>query len=175
MICYIPEFILHNYEAKAISGSLMGYALLIDIADFTSIGTELQKHGKQGAEELSRFLDFVFSEPIAIVSRYGGFVSLFSGDAICAIFPKAKSESIISAVNSIQDYFQDKSTYHSILGDFALKIRQTVCWGEIYWRIYENELQNEYVFFGDTLQEIAVLSAYKEDVIFSWSLDIKSI
>jgi len=55
MIRYIPDFILEQHAARELKGSFTGFALLIDIADFTPISTEFQKHGKQGAEELSAF------------------------------------------------------------------------------------------------------------------------
>jgi len=86
MLRYIPQFILDRYTAKELMGGLSSFALLFDVADFTPLSSRFQKQGKQGAEELSAFLDFIFAEPIRIVERYGGFVSLFAGDAFCAIW-----------------------------------------------------------------------------------------
>ncbi|MFA6647652.1 MAG: tetratricopeptide repeat protein [Candidatus Izemoplasmatales bacterium] len=178
MIRYIPDFILRQYEKQQLAGSFDGYALLFDIADFTHIGTEFQKHGKEGVEELSKFLGFVFGEPIRIVKACGGFISLFAGDAFCAIFPDRekqdkgagggiKIEPILAAVQSIRDFFKELSSYHSSLGEFPLQVRQTVSYGEIHWQIFENELQNEYVFFGKPMRDMAELSALKEDLVFS--------
>lgn len=48
-----------------------------------------------------------------------------------------------------------------------MKVRQTICYGIVDWQIFRNELQNEYVFSGDTMQELAELSALKEDVVWS--------
>ena len=134
MIRYIPDFIFRQYEKQQLAGSFQGYALLFDVADFTPISTEFQKHGKEGAEELSKFLDFGFGEPIRIVEACGGFVSLFAGDAFCAIFPVGKREGIktdedklinpiLAAALSIRDFFQGKSSYQSALGEFHLQIR----------------------------------------------------
>ncbi len=169
MIRYIPPFILNNYEQNVLEGSLDAYVLLVDIADFTKIGTTLQKEGKQGAEELSRFLDIAFCNPIEIVSQHGGFISIFAGDAFCAIFPDSRAENIISVVNSISSFFLEQSTFKTLLGEFDLKARQTISYGNIDWQIFVNELQNEYVFSGDTLKEVADLSSNKEDVVFSES------
>lgn len=169
MLRYIPPFILDRYAAHSYHDVLSAYVLLIDIADFTAIGTSLQKAGKQGAEELSRFLDFVFGVPIGIVNKYGGFVSVFAGDAFCAVFPENKADNIISVVNSITAFFADKAIYQTPWGEFNLKARQTVCYGKVEWQIFSNRLQNEYVFSGDTMRELAELSSLKEDVVFSGS------
>ncbi len=164
---YTPSFILQQYEQGNLHGTLDGYALLTDIAGFTSIATSLQRRGKEGAEALSRFLDEVFHIPISISEANGGFVSVFAGDAVCAIFPNARPESILKAVTSIRNHFEKHNRFHTLLGDFDVKIRQTVVLGKISWRIFRNDVQNEYVFYGDTLREMAQLSQRKEDIIFS--------
>ncbi len=166
MLRYIPKFILDAYARHELSGCLTGFALLFDVADFTPISTSFQKQGKQGAEELSAFLDFVFGVPIRLVESRGGFISLFAGDAFCAIFPGDCSP-VLDAVRQINAYFRDKPNYHCQSGDFNVKVRQTVSYGEIGWRIYENELQNEYVFYGEPLQALGELARLKEDSVFS--------
>jgi len=167
MIRYIPAFILHNYEESNYYGSFSAYVLLFDIADFTRTGTRLQKEGKPGVEELSRFLEVVFGTPINLVEKYGGFVSVFAGDAFCAIFPDAEAESIISVVSAISKHFRENRTYKSVIGDIDLQVRQTVCFGALEWKIFHNDLQNEYVFQGNVMQEIGVLSLQKKETIWS--------
>jgi tetratricopeptide (TPR) repeat protein len=167
VIRYIPAFILHQYEENTFNGALTAYVLLFDIADFTKIGTMLQKEGKRGAEELSQFMELVFGAPIEIIEKYGGFVSVFAGDAFCAIFPDAESKSIISAVNSISKHFRDNRIYKTAFGNIALQVRQTICYGSLEWQIFQNDLQNEYVFQGSLMQELALLSMQKSDVIWS--------
>lgn len=174
MIRYIPEFILRKYDAGLMEGSFTGFALFLDIADFTPIGTQMQKHGRQGAEELRNFLDLVFGEPLRIVESHGGFASIFAGDAFCAIFPLEETsvsagtiQPILASVLGIKAFFQDKSTYTTPLGQFNLLIRQAVSFGEIRWQIFDSELQNEYAFFGDPLREMEQLSSLKQDLVFS--------
>ena len=167
MFRYVPEFILDRLSLDLRHGTLSAYVLLLDVADFTSIGTVLQKEGNRGAEELSRFLDLVFGIPIEIVCKHGGFISLFAGDAFCAIFPESNPESIVSAVNSICNYFKDKNTFQTPFGVFTLKLRQTIAYGDVHWQIFVNELQNEYAFFGEPIKELAELARLKEDVVFS--------
>ncbi|MDD3562294.1 MAG: tetratricopeptide repeat protein [Candidatus Cloacimonetes bacterium] len=172
MIRYIPEFILQMQAQQKLSGSFTGFALLFDIADFTPISTEFQQYGKQGAEELSIFLDFVFKEPIRLVECYGGFVTLFAGDAFCAVFPD-RNEAVsdqnraLEAGLEIIRYFRELDLYHISTGDFSLTVRQSVSYGEIFWQIYANDLQNEYVFYGQPLKALVELSEQKQEIIFS--------
>jgi tetratricopeptide (TPR) repeat protein len=167
MIRYIPAFILQKYEENIFQGTLTAYVLLFDIAEFTTIATNLQKGGKQGAEELSRFLEEVFSAPIEIIKKYGGFVSVFAGDAFCAIFPDAASDSIVSAVNLITKHFRDNRIYKAVTGDIDLRVRQTISYGSLEWQTFRNDLQNEYIFKGNVMQEVGVLSLQKIDSIWS--------
>ncbi|MDD4309642.1 MAG: tetratricopeptide repeat protein [Candidatus Cloacimonetes bacterium] len=167
MLRYIPAFILHNYEENVFQGKLSAYVLLFDIADFTKIGTTMQKEGKPGVEELSRFLEVVFGTPINLVEKYGGFVSVFAGDAFCAIFPEAEAESIVSVVNSISKHFRENRIYKSFIGDIDLLVRQTICYGSLEWKIFHNDLQNEYVFQGIVMQEVGVLSLQKREILWS--------
>lgn len=178
MLRHVPGFILDQYATHQLAGSIEGFALLFDIADFTPIGTQFRKQGKQGAEELSKFMDYVFGEPIRIVERCGGFVSQFAGDAFCAIFPSQESslsvsentttlEPILCAAVLIDRFFQDNSMYRSPWGVIPLKIRQCLAYGAFIWVIYENNLQNEFVFSGKPMQDLRKLSDFKENLLFS--------
>jgi tetratricopeptide (TPR) repeat protein/class 3 adenylate cyclase len=167
MIRCIPPFILNQYENDCFSGHINGYVLFFDIADFTAISGEFRNHGKQGAEEMIRFMEEVFGFPIGEIARNGGFVSVFAGDAFCSIFPEAQPENIIAAVNRIRKHFNENSYYTCSFGEFTVKVRLTICQGDINWRIFRNDYQCEYVFYGEVLREMAALSTHKESVIFS--------
>jgi len=167
MIRYVPDFILQRYAEGVMSGSFAGFVLLADIVDFTRIGTDLQKHGKQGAEELSELLRSALSGPIEIIREKGGFVSLFSGDAVCAIFPDADPTNVVAAVDSISELFKAKPALPTSAGPISLKVRQTVAYGDIRWKIFVNEVQNEYVFSGPVFAELAELAGLKAELAFS--------
>ena len=167
MIRHIPPFILRNYEQNIFQGKFEGFALLFDIADFTQIGTSLQKQGKKGAEELSRFLEEVFHVPIESSERNGGFVSVFAGDAVCVLFPDGKPQNVLKTVIDIRDHFRDHNFFETQFGSFDVKVRLTITAGEISWKIFRNDTQNEYVFYGDAIREMAELSGLKVDVMFS--------
>ncbi len=170
MIRYIPPFILNQYENKNYSGIIEGYVLFFDIADFTSIGNEFRKHGKIGAEELNRFLEEVFVTPIELVENNGGFISHFAGDAFCALFPATNPDGLLYVIKSLNYRFSETKLFISSLGDFNIGVRITVSMGKINWQIFQNDYQNEYVFYGKPLQEIAQLSSKKLNIAYSGSV-----
>ena len=169
MIRYVSPFILQNYEENRDQGLIEAYIMFFDIANFTQTGTALQKQGKKGAEELTRYLDAAFGVPIDIVIKNGGFLCSFAGDAFYAIFPAANQDGMMTAVSMIGDYFAEHTSHITPFGSFGLKVRQAISFGSINWRIFRTELQNEYVFSGQPLQELGELAACKEDIIFSES------
>lgn len=181
MIRYIPGFIKEKYHQNIHNGHFKGFALFFDIADFTPVCTQFLRHGKPGADELSIFLNYVFEKPIDIIYKHGGFVSLFAGDAFCAFFQipeqnntlfrnneiQYRNESILHAIIKIRDYFKERNTYNCAIGTFPLKIRQTLSFGKIYWKIFKLKLQNEYLFHGQPLKTLSELAELKKDLIFS--------
>ncbi len=167
MIRYIPPFFLNRFENDRYSGSFESFVLFFDIADFTVISNEFRKHGKRGAEELSRFLEEIFTYPLNLVEKNGGFVSVFAGDGFCTLFPEGKPERIVNVVKKIEQYFAKHRIFSSACGDFKIAVRLTISSGMINWQIFQNEYQNEYVFYGEPLQEISQLSVAKQAVAWS--------
>lgn len=167
MIRYIPPFILNNHEQQNYCGAFTGYVLFLDIADFTSLCNVFRKEGKKGAEALSCFLTEVLSYPIEQVESFGGFISLFAGDAICAVFPEGDSNSVRHVVDSIGKYFTERDTFETSIGSFQVKVRLTATHGEINWKIFCNDKQCEYVFYGKPLVEMVKLTDQKEAVALS--------
>jgi tetratricopeptide (TPR) repeat protein/class 3 adenylate cyclase len=164
---HLPPFILHNCEQGRFSGSFAGYVLFLDIADFTPISNVFRKEGKKGAEALSRFLSEVLGTPIDLVEKHGGFVSLFAGDAFCALFPEGDAANVKAVVNGITAFFAGHGPFVTEIGEFPVSVRLTVTSGEVEWRIFRNKWQNEYVFFGESLREMVELSHAKEPVALS--------
>ncbi|HNT52534.1 MAG TPA: AAA family ATPase, partial [Candidatus Syntrophosphaera sp.] len=169
MLRHIPDFILERHAHAQSQGSLRAYVLFLDCADFTKLSLRLLQEGKQGAEELAGLLNAMLDVPIGIVRRYGGFVSLFAGDAFCAVFPDAGDSRVLSAVSDIRRHFAQQPTYQGSLGSYDLQARQTVCYGDLAWEIFVNAWQNEFVFSGEPLREMAELSGLKSELIFSES------
>ncbi|MDZ4120810.1 MAG: AAA family ATPase, partial [Candidatus Cloacimonadaceae bacterium] len=94
---------------------------------------------------------------------YGGFVSSFAGDACTMIFPNSTGLELLSAIRLIIKHFQSVQDFK----DLVLKIRLAVSFGEVEWRIFENEYQYEYVFMGPAINELISLQSAHKEHIFS--------
>jgi predicted ATPase/class 3 adenylate cyclase len=60
--------------------------LVIDVVGFTPMSEALTRSGAYGTEELTRILNGWFDTMAGLVSRYGGSVAEFAGDALTAVF-----------------------------------------------------------------------------------------
>ncbi|MBW6513226.1 MAG: tetratricopeptide repeat protein [Candidatus Syntrophosphaera sp.] len=167
MIRYRPPFILHNFERGVLSGSLQAFVLIFDLGDFTQITNELHKAGKLGAEELARMLDNLSQGPHHWVESNGGFAIRFTGDGFWAIFPDPEPLNVLAAVLGTCDQFRKLGEYATPYGSFRIKARQCVGFGTLDWRIFENDLQNEYLFSGRVMQELLRLSELKQELVFT--------
>lgn len=167
MIRYVPSYILNAHEHKIYRGSFSGYVLFFDIADFTNLSNVYRNKGKQGAEALNQFLEAVLSHPIRQVESRGGFISHFAGDAFCAVFSEADAAAVKQAVDAIQEHFARYNYVYTDIGESPVKVRMTICSGTIYWRIFRNDMQCEYVFYGKPFEQMKELAHRKEDVAMS--------
>jgi len=158
MIRYIPPFILSQYEKDNVQGKMQAFVLLGDIIGFTTINDELQKKGKEGAEEVSHLITNIFSEPLNIIEKYGGFLSNFAGDAFYAIFPGAQPENIMAALHYIQSFLRNQYQKQRLLNKSPVKMRIRIGYGTVQWMIFSNDIQMEYVFFGDAIEEVQSLN-----------------
>lgn len=150
MIRYIPPFILHMYEANQLAGQFEAFVVVFDIVDFTRSCSSLFQQQEQGAVKLSRYLEKVFTTPVEVAERHGGFVSSYSGDACTIIFPRCNAPELWAAVSTIINYFRGKPQ----IEDLRVKVRLAVSYGCVQWEIYENDFQNEYLFFGEGIDEV---------------------
>ncbi len=164
---YVPSFVVHQYEKGDFAGKFSGFALFLDIVDFTSVANVFRSHGKKGAEELSRLLERSLSYPIEAIENSGGFIGEFAGDAFLAFFPK--QDDILPLIHDIGTWFSENGNLQTEFGEFKIRVRLTVGHGDIHWRIFRNPWQYEYVFQGDVIKELARLASFKKDMIFSKS------
>ncbi len=164
---YVPPFIISQYERGEYRGRFSGFALFLDIVDFTSVANIFRGYGKKGAEELSRLLERSMTYPIEVIEGSGGFIGEFAGDAFLAFFPE--KDDILPVVRNIESWFNDNGKLLTEFGEFRIRVRLTVNHGDIHWRIFRNPWQYEYVFQGDVIRELARLASFKKDLIISKS------
>lgn len=166
MLRYIPDFIAERYRSGETAGSFSGFSLLADIADFTETVTRLQALGKQGAEDMSELLNGVFADAISTVESFGGFVSVFAGDAFCAIFPSSDGAGAVNAARVLNGSFSQRPPLHTAAGDIFIKLRLAVHYGDIRWEIFRNPMQHEYAFMGEGVAGDALVS--EDTLTFSY-------
>ncbi len=100
-----------------------GSALFADISGFTALTEALrEKFGaRQGAEELTRQLDLVYSALIAEVERHGGSVIGFAGDSMLCWFDKTGDGDWGSEGRALRCAFAMQESIREV-PDLALKI-----------------------------------------------------
>jgi class 3 adenylate cyclase/tetratricopeptide (TPR) repeat protein len=158
MIRHVPDFILTQLGEGNIQGAFSGYILMLDIVKFTSIVEELQAKGPRGSDSIARILSYTLQTPIRAIYDNGGFVSLFSGDAVSAIFPGEAPAGIMAAISEIRAGFSRLGHFRDRNHEYHLRVQEIVSFGEILWRIYPNDYQYEYLFYGAAIQEMAGLA-----------------
>ena len=89
---FVPDHVVrtllsHPRETPIADGAPTdAVVLFIDVAGFTALSEALTGSGAYGTEELTRILNDWFDGMVELVSRYGGSVAEFAGDALTAVF-----------------------------------------------------------------------------------------
>jgi class 3 adenylate cyclase/predicted ATPase len=89
---FVPDHVLrtllrHPGETPLADGERWdALVLFIDVAGFTPMSEAMTRSGAYGTEELTRILNGWFDTMVRLVSRYGGAVAEFAGDALTAVF-----------------------------------------------------------------------------------------
>ena len=89
---FVPDYVLrtllrHPGETPVANGDRAeAVVLFIDVAGFTPMSEALTRSGAYGTEALTRILNGWFDTMVSLVSRYGGAVEEFAGDALTAVF-----------------------------------------------------------------------------------------
>lgn len=100
LTAYLPQDRLRALSrGETLPDRTTGSVLLADISGFTPLTENLQKTlgPRQGAEELTRYLNAVFSALIADVERFEGSVLSFAGDSIICWFDQSGGDATARA------------------------------------------------------------------------------
>lgn len=101
LYAYLPQDRLRALaRGEALPDRTFGSALFADISGFTPLTEALRDSlgSRRGAEEMTRYLNSLYSELIAEVERFGGSVIDFAGDAIMCWFDAAEDAAESRAV-----------------------------------------------------------------------------
>ena len=153
----IPSHILQSFQSKNFSGQFSATTMFIDISGFTAMTQTLMKNGKEGAEILTSIINNIFTPAIDAIYNNQGFISTFAGDAFTAIFPEnitSPFSAVIAAVN-IQELFLQIGNQHSKFGNFQLRVKVGLSYGNVQWGLIRNDIQNVYYYRGDAVNNCA--------------------
>lgn len=116
--------------------------LFADLVGFTPMTELLTGHGREGAEELTRILDQVFTALIASCEEYGGVVGKFVGDALSVYWAVESDADLPLAIQSaltcgltLQSQLENFARVPTSVGSFRLTMRVGVAAGNVELRI----------------------------------------
>jgi class 3 adenylate cyclase len=111
--------------------------LVIDVVGFTPMSEALTRSGAYGTEELTRILNSWFDTMAGLVSRYGGSVAEFAGDALTAVFwcdPRTRRMTERRAVQCALDMQAETAGFQTIAtraGTFGLAMKAGLAAGPL--------------------------------------------
>lgn len=150
----VPNFILEKLNNNKLAGEFKGVAMFIDVVGFTSLTQELIRHGKEGAEILSDIINSVFTNCIDQVKNNNGFISNFTGDGFTAVFQYNHRFGSLNTANNLRKIFQNYNV-PAKSRKFRLKIRISLAYGQIRWKIIPGPEYRLFSFLGQAIQDSA--------------------
>ena len=155
--------------------------LFIDVSGFTALNERLAQLGPRGPEQVSKHLNKYFGQLIEVVTKHGGDVLKFAGDALICMFghPSEKqnsaSELSVRAIQCGMEIQTDLKEYDSNEG-FKLTLHIGVGAGDLYSIIVGGvDGMWEFLVVGDPLVQLktAVDNSSSGEVVVSkevWAL-----
>ncbi|HZD01961.1 MAG TPA: AAA family ATPase, partial [Actinomycetes bacterium] len=165
---FVPEDVVrtlrrHPGEAPvADTESTDAVVLVIDVAGFTPMSEALTRSGAYGTEELTRILNGWFDTMAGLVSRSGGSVAEFAGDALTAVFwcdSRTRRSTERRAVQCALDMQAEMARFQTIVtraGAFELAMKAGLAAGPLLSSIMgDPAIRLSYVLAGPALDGAA--------------------
>jgi len=153
--------------------------LFADIAGFTAMSEALARLGRYGTEQLTGILNSYFGSMIERVTRYGGSVAKFAGDAITAVFVydrRSRRATVRRAIRCALDMQAAMAGFEAVdtrAGRFGLAMRAGLAAGPVLPTIMgDPAIRLEYVLAGQALDRAAAAErhAAKGEVVVDGGL-----
>ncbi len=160
--------ILHDYSSRQISENpprpgevrfnwQKGSLMFTDMVGFTRLMEANAAYGKNGAQSLLKVLNMYFAEMLEIISKSGGDLLEFTGDALLALFPSDdKRNHVVQAVKAglrmqrAMNRFADIETPN---GSLHLGMRVGIHAGRFLMADIGTPRRMEHVLLGSTVQQ----------------------
>jgi class 3 adenylate cyclase len=160
--------ILHDYTSRQIDVRALtpgdvktawqyGTMMFTDLAGFTKLMEANAAQGQAGAENLLRQLTRYFSTMISIISKSGGELVEFTGDALLAVFPRTdRGDDALRAVRAglrMQRAMNDFAEIRTPAGIVNLRMRIGVHSGRFLTADIGTPRRMEHVLLGGDVQQ----------------------
>lgn len=159
---------LHDYSSRLISDNppkpgkvgfeaQNGTLMFTDLAGFTRLMEANASQGEAGASSLLKVLNAYFSEMIEIISKSGGDLLEFTGDALLVLFPASgKKNDAVLAVRAglrMQRAMKDFAEIDTPSGKLQLKMRIGIHTGRFLTADIGTPRRMEHVLLGTVVQQ----------------------
>lgn len=160
--------ILHDYTSRQIDAAKLrpgevktewqyGTMMFTDLAGFTKLMEANASKGREGAENLTRQLTRYFSAMISTISKSGGELVEFTGDALLVVFPKTdRNDDTLRAVRAalrMQRAMKDFAEIQTPSGIVNLKMRIGIHNGRFLTADIGTPRRMEHVLLGKDVQQ----------------------
>jgi class 3 adenylate cyclase/CRP-like cAMP-binding protein len=152
-----------------------GALMFTDLAGFTKLMEANAGKGKEGAENLLRVLNGYFTDIIEVISKSGGELLEFTGDALLVLFPAAKDASSLDyekavskavraglRMQKVMTKYKDMPTLGST-ETLTLMMRIGIHAGHFYSSDIGTPRRREHVLLGRNVQRAKLTESYGEN------------
>ncbi|WKZ37532.1 MAG: adenylate/guanylate cyclase domain-containing protein [Anaerolineales bacterium] len=159
---------LHDYTSRQIALNKLkpgdvktewqhGTMMFTDLAGFTKLMEANSSKGREGAEDLLKQLTKYFSTMISVISKSGGELVEFTGDAMLVVFPKSeKNDDGVRAVRAglrMQRAMKEFAEIETPSGTVNLQMRIGIHSGRFLTAEIGTPRRMEHVLFGRDVQQ----------------------
>lgn len=154
---YLPRQVISDMPQPGVNRDQWGEGTLMftDLSGFTPLLEGNAKHGKAGALSLLNILNGYFSEMLVIISKSGGNLLEFTGDALLVQFPTdRKGHDMIRAVRAglrMQRAMDKYAKIESEFGEYSLGMRIGVHVGRFLIADIGTPHRMEHVLLGNSV------------------------
>ena len=167
--------ILHDYTSRQIDVAKLkpgdvktewkyGTMMFTDLAGFTKLMEANSSKGQAGAENLTKQLTSYFSAMISTISKSGGELVEFTGDALLAVFPKSdRNDDTLRAVRAglrMQRAMKDFAEIETTSGIVNLRMRIGIHSGRFLTADIGTPRRMEHVLLGKDVQQAKLTESH---------------
>ncbi len=158
---YLPDQVvgplLKNPQSGRVEGRFTyGTVMFADISGFTAMSEKLSQLGKEGAEEVTRIINLLFTTLLQVSDRYGGDLLKFGGDALLVYFGGGDHafRACLAALRMQETMLQFSKTSTS-QGVFQLRMSVGLGTGRLFMASLGSEEGMEFAVMGRAMGNMA--------------------